>query len=205
MTAMSWRARLVNRLSSEPFYWLAIAVLLALVVWNQLLYRRALQYVYYAPDADRLQVARGEAFAIPDQQIARFAEHFTSNFEAFLPSTVEAQMGYVRTLMSERALAQDPNALADVARYSRSGAITSLVQIIPGTTEVREGRNRWVVTFEILKQEYTREHLWRARHLRCTVVVVPGPIGPVHPDGLLIDGYSFEAAEPEETPPGRRQ
>ena len=182
-----------HKISAELILYVVLALGILAYLKQTYDYRRALEVVAYIPGSDRLSTARATAFEIPQRHLGRFGEHFVSNYEAFLPATVEAQMGYCKTLMSQRALSQDPSALADIVSYSRTGQITSLVQIVPGTTEVIEHRNRWEVNIQLIKQEYTRGRLFRSMMMECRLIIVPGVVSSVTPDGLLVDQYTHTA------------
>lgn len=197
----SLRMRIVDKVTSEKVAWWLAALFAVVMLFTFYLYRRALLAVYYVPGADRLTVARADAFAVPPHDVARWAQHVVTNLEGFTPETVEAQMSYVRKLMGRAALAEDPTVLTDIAAYAKSGEITSAVQIVPDTTEVRELRDRWEVSFDVVKAEYTRDKLFRRLHLRCVVTVVPGVVSVETPDGLLVARYVHQSSPIQETKP----
>lgn len=194
-----WRVALARRIRSEQVLWGLIVLLGAFALLMARMYREALTTVFYVPSAERLSVARAEAFKMPPHQVARFAEHFVSNYEGFTPATAEAQTHYLRMIVSEGMLARQPQVLARLREYAERGEIRSQVQIVPGTTRVTELRNRWEITMQVVKLEYTRGEPWRALMLECRVGVVPGVISEATPEGLLVEDYEQRSAPLEVT------
>ncbi|OGG46644.1 MAG: hypothetical protein A3F84_29440 [Candidatus Handelsmanbacteria bacterium RIFCSPLOWO2_12_FULL_64_10] len=191
---LRWRLVLSRRILAEHVLWIAIIVLVALALVLAGMYRQALMQVFYVPSADRLSVARAEAFDVPPHQVAHFAEHFVTNYEGFTPESAGAQTQYLKLIMSEGMLARQPQVLERLRRYSQEAKIRSQVQIVPGTTEVTEQRNRWIVRMQLVKYEYTRGELWRPLLVESEVTVITGVISEVTPDGLLIEDYHQTSA-----------
>lgn len=193
-----WRLYLSRKLASEHVLWGLILFLTAFALVMGGMYRKALTQVFYVPSAHRLSVASAEAFDIPDHQVRRFAEHFVTNYEGFTPESAGAQTQYLMLIMSEGMLAKQPEVLDRLRQYSENAKIRSQVQIVPGTTEAVEHPNRWVVTMQVVKYEYTRGELWRALLLECEVTVITGVISEATPEGLLIEHYRQTATPLQE-------
>lgn len=184
------RLRFSRKLVAEKLYWMTIAILVFLYLDKHAEYRTALETVAIVPDLRYESVAHLTAFEVPERQVVLFAERFLSLYDGYVPETVEAQLIHCRELMTAGMLRRDPTALVDIRDYSRSGDVSSLIQIVPGKTEMTEDEFGRHVRIQYIKKEYTGDRLARVLLKECVVTVVDGVVGiDAKRYGLLVDRF----------------